>query len=441
MPHFKYNITVSGLRHGDFKDCLEELYSCVVGRRVILCVEPDNKGEKNAVRVKLGTKRVGYARSGECRECAYSLIASTGRPVMLGKVVGYDEENRYLFVELQSDDKLKIVHAEEKSELTNWTFDDRTLMPDEKESQVVEELYSLDLLFRESVVCHEDIEECLKFVEQNMWRDCSYEAKKQIEGLLSFASNLSNKDGWFEKIAKRLQYVIDYMGSPEVRKLQAQHILELAHCKEMDGLLHYYGERAKEAVGVLPKGLTDLFRQDGELFMGRMWYLQCDAKMWRALKTLLAIMVRLEDNAGEEASETLERQWILQWGGRNAEDAAVVKRMMSDYDIERRNPKLYNELAYMMKKSTHNDEVCVEPKILPLYNELLPIFLDDGAEVERFIKNVDGAKSTMVTDCVNRLLREGKILRSSSKGDLWQVLNKYKIYKPSKSNWNSQVNA
>lgn len=441
MPQFAYNITVTGLRHGDFKDCLEEFYSQVVGRRVVLCIEPDNRSEKNAVRVKLGTKRVGYARSGECRECAYSLIASTGRPVMLGRVVGYDKENRYLFVELQSDDKLKIVHTQEKSELTNWSFDDRTLMPDEKEAQVVEELYSLDLLFREDMVCHEEIEENLKFIEENMWRDCSHEAKKQIEGLLSLASNLSNTHSWFAKIAKRLQYVIDYMGSPEVRKLQAQHILELAHCKEMDGLLHYYGERAADVVNVLPKVLTDLFRQDGELFMGRMWYLQCSAKMWRALKTLLAIMVRLEDNAGEEASNSLERQWILQWGSRNASDAAVVKRMMSDYDIERRNPKLSSELAYMMKKSTQNNDVCVEPKLLPLYNDLLPIFLDDAAEVEKFVRNVDGAKSTMVTDYVNRLLREGKILRSSSKGDLWQILNKHKIYKPSKSNWNSQVNA
>lgn len=440
MPQFAYNITVTGLRHGDFKDCLEELYSHVVGRRVVLCIEPDNRSEKNAVRVKLGTKRVGYARSGECRECAYSLIASTGRPVMLGRVVGYDKENRYLFVELQSDDKLKIVHTQEKSELTNWSFDDRTLMPDEKEAQVVEELYSLDLLFREDMVCHEEIEESLKFIEENMWRDCSHEAKKQIEGLLSLASNLSNTHSWFAKIAKRLQYVIDYMGSPEVRKLQAQHILELAHCKEMDGLMHYYGERAADVVNVLPKVLTDLFRQDGELFMGRMWYLQCSAKMWRALKTLLAIMVRLEDNAGEETSNSLERQWILQWGSRNASDAAVVKRMMSDYEIERHNPKLYNELTYMMKKSTQ-DDVCVEPKLLPLYNDLLPIFLDDAAEVEKFVRNVDGAKSTMVTDYVNRLLREGKILRSSSKGDLWQILNKHKIYKPSKSNWNSQVNA
>jgi hypothetical protein len=354
--------------------------------------------------------------------------------------VGYDNENRYLFVELQSDDKPKIVHTQEKSELTNWSFDDRTLMPDEKEAQVVEELYSLDLLFREDMVCHEEIEESLKFIEENMWRDCSYEAKKQIEGLLSLASNLSNTHSWFAKIAKRLQYVIDYMGSPEVRKLQAQHILELAHCKEMDGLLHYYGERAADVVNVLPKVLTDLFRQDGELFMGRMWYLQCSAKMWRALKTLLAIMVRLEDNAGEEASNSLERQWILQWGSRNASDAAVVKRMMSDYDIERRNPKLSSELTYMMKKSTQ-DDVCVEPKLLPLYNDLLPIFLDDAAEVEKFVRNVDGAKSTMVTDYVNRLLREGKILRSSSNGDLWQILNKHKIYKPSKSNWNSQVNA
>ena len=72
--------------------------------------------------------------------------------------------------------------------------------------------------------------------------------------------------------------------------------------------------------------------------------------------------------------------------------------------------------------------------------ELLPIFKNSINEVKAFKRKIDGAKPTAVTQEVNRLLKEEKITKAGCKGDLWEVLHNYKLYKPSKSNWNQQVN-
>lgn len=75
-----------------------------------------------------------------------------------------------------------------------------------------------------------------------------------------------------------------------------------------------------------------------------------------------------------------------------------------------------------------------------IVRELLPIFKNSIENVKAFIKKIDAIKPTAVTQEVNRLLKEEKITKAGCKGDLWEVLNRYKLYKPSKSNWNQQVN-
>lgn len=76
-----------------------------------------------------------------------------------------------------------------------------------------------------------------------------------------------------------------------------------------------------------------------------------------------------------------------------------------------------------------------------IIKELMPIFKNSIENAKAFLKSIDGAKSTFVTSEVNRLLKEEKITRAGCKGELWKVLSHYKLYKPSESNWNQQVNA
>lgn len=85
--------------------------------------------------------------------------------------------------------------------------------------------------------------------------------------------------------------------------------------------------------------------------------------------------------------------------------------------------------------------VCeVQPEVT-LETELLSIFLNDIDEVRAFINAIDGARPTFVTSHVNNLLRLQKVTRAGCKRPLWEILHRYRLYKPSESNWNQQVNA
>ena len=90
--------------------------------------------------------------------------------------------------------------------------------------------------------------------------------------------------------------------------MQALQIIDKAHTDAMTLLLLHYGDAAKEAILQLPKELVTLFLKDGE-----------------ALNTLLSMMVRLKDNSGEDASTSIPREWLLQWGA-NQQDRPSGRR-------------------------------------------------------------------------------------------------------------------
>ena len=74
-----YRFAITGLRHHDFANRLDELYDKAMGKRMSISIEHDNPGEMDAVIVYWGRCFVGYVRSGTDREKACSLILSSGR--------------------------------------------------------------------------------------------------------------------------------------------------------------------------------------------------------------------------------------------------------------------------------------------------------------------------------------------------------------------------
>ena len=70
-----YKFIINGLRHHDFKDKLDELYEFAPGHRMSISIEHDNAHEEDAVIVYLGSKCVGYVRSGADRKkvCSHRL--------------------------------------------------------------------------------------------------------------------------------------------------------------------------------------------------------------------------------------------------------------------------------------------------------------------------------------------------------------------------------
>ena len=101
-------------------------------------------------------------------------------------------------------------------------------------------------------------------------------------------------------------------------------------------------------------------------------------------------------------------------------------------------------IAYQIAKEhcRKEEEVVGEaPAAFDIISELQVIFHNNREEAAAFIHRIDGAKSTFITEEVNRLLREEKITKAGCKRDLWQILHENKYYKYSESNWNRRVNA
>lgn len=349
MPNYRFPI--NGLRHHDFAGRLDDLYELAQGKRMSISIEHDNPGEVDAVIVYWGRKFVGYVRSGEDRERAASLIEQTGRGSLLGKIVDVDRDKRWLWLEIGSEQTLTDTVDERPNLLANWAFDGRMLPSDEEEVRLHTMLCNLEMVIEGQEPWDEDMEEWLQYAEQNLWRDISLETSGLMKHILMLLT--ASDDTQYRTAASRLQFAIDTMGSPEVRRLQAQQIIGKAQSKSMDLLLLHYAQSAKNEIRKLPEELLTLFLKDGEAFMGRMWYLHRPYKQIQAIKTLLAMMVRLKDDAGEDASQSIPKDWLIQWGAsqQDKRKAEVVQEIICTFELERTNPALARQMAEMLEKS------------------------------------------------------------------------------------------
>ena len=348
MPTYRFPI--NGIRHHDFRGRLDELYELAPGKRMSIAVEHDNPQEPDAVIVYWGKRWVGYVRSGEYRELAYSLIKASGRGSLLGRIVDVDKEKRWLWMEISTECRVTSTSEDKPNVLTNWSFDGEILPTDEEEQQLYTMLCNLLMVVEAREQWEEDTEEWLEFVEQNLWRDISCETSEQVKHLLEMLTAGSKEVGEYARAADRLQIAIDYMGSPEVRRLQAQQIIDKASSKDMDLLLLRYGQNVKDVIRKLPQELVSLFEKDGEVFMGRLWYLHRPYKQIQALKTLLSMMVRLKDDNGEEASSAISKHWLIQWGTnqKDRRKAEIVHEILSTFELESTNPEMAQKMSEMM---------------------------------------------------------------------------------------------
>ena len=74
-----YRFAITGLRHHDFANRLDELYDKAMGKRMSISIEHDNPGEMDAVIVYWGRCFVGYVRSGTDREKCHRDRSMTSR--------------------------------------------------------------------------------------------------------------------------------------------------------------------------------------------------------------------------------------------------------------------------------------------------------------------------------------------------------------------------
>lgn len=367
---------------------MDELYELAPGRRMSISIEHDNPLENDAVIVYLGKHFVGYVRSGSDRERACSIIKASGRGSLLGKIVGVDRDKRWLWMEITTQCQ-DVQQTESKPTVLNgWNFDGEVLPCDEAELRLHTMLCNLEMTVEGKEPWDEDMEQWLEYIEQNLWCDISLETSQQVSHTLGLLMDGSKTHPEYDLKADRLQFAIDAMGSPEVRLRQANQILQKANSKEMDLLLLHYGNKAKENIQKLPEALIPLFLEDGERFMGRLWYLHRPYGQVQAVKTLLAMMVRLRDEDRGKTSRSIPEQWLLAWAERqkDKEKAEVVQDIITSFELEQTNPKLALQVQQMLdgcNPVAQQTEVLREVATMPRtnYNTFSPgsVSLNAGA--------------------------------------------------------------
>ena len=348
MPNYK--LRINGLGYHDFKNRLDELYEHAPGRRMSISIEPDNVAEQNAVIVYWGKSFVGYVRSGEDRELALSLIQASGRAALLGKIVGIDRSNRWLWMEIQCQQELTPTIKCPSTILTDWHFEGKTLPLDEVEVRLHTMLCNLEMTIEEQEPWDEDMEQWLEYCEENLWLDISKEGSEHVSKILGLLTDNSYARQEYKIVANRLQMAVDRMGSPMARRRQAAQIIEKAHSSDMNVLLLHYGNTAKDCILQLPPTLVDLFLEDGEIFMGRLWYLHRPSKQIIAIKTLIAMMIRLKDDEAKKETPSIPEQWLLSWGTRQKDKtkAEVVQEIVGTFEMEKNNPELAQQIQLMI---------------------------------------------------------------------------------------------
>lgn len=369
MPDYK--LRINGLRHHDFQDRLDELYEHAPGHRMSISIEHDNVAEQDAVIVYWGKYFVGYVRSGEDRELALSLIQASERAIMLGRITGFDRDNRWLWMEISSQQEPTPTKNSPSTILTDWHFEGKTLRLDEAEERLHAMLCNLEMTVEQQEPWDEDMEQWLEYCEENLWLDISLETSEHVARILGLLTDGSNTHTEYKKAANRLQMAIDRMGSPETRRRQAEQIIKKAHSYDMNVLLLHYGDKAKESIRQLPQVLIDLFLEDGEIFMGRLWYLHRPTKQIQAIKTLLAMMIRLKDDEAKKPAPDIPEQWLIAWGTRQKDKvkAEVVKEIVSTFEMEKLKPMLISQMQEMtdgcnmpLQQTKLMEEIALQPR-------------------------------------------------------------------------------
>ena len=351
-----YKFPIIGLRHHDFANRLDELYDKSLGKRMAISIEHDNPGEMDAVIVYWGRCFVGYVRSAD-RGRVCSLILSSGRGSMFGKIVEVDRDHRVLWMEIVTDVEPHTVCLPTECLFANWDYVDKTLPLSIQEGQVHTMLDCLEMVVEDDEPWDHEMEEWLSAVEENLWCDISCETTQQITRIIEKMTNSPNYPQY--KTGKdRLQQALDHMGSPEVRRLQCQKIFSDAESADMLQLMCYYGDKAEDAVATLPSSFVMLFLRDGESVMGKLWYMHCSSKKIHAIMSLLAMKVHMMKNEQQPLEGSIPLQWLTNWTKEQQSNTAtaVMNKCVSDFELERTSPEIYNNLQALQQATRpHTD--------------------------------------------------------------------------------------
>jgi len=373
MP--KYYFHVVGFRHHAFKDRLEELYAQAEGNTMTLWIEEENKLQKNAVRVNLVDKFVGYVRRGYQCEMAEELMRKEQLGVV-GDVIDIDKKYRLITLEVESEFEVDIEGKERVDELGGWHYDGDLLCQEDDDITLKCMLTNLERCAVRISPVNEKLMGYINYIQDNLWRDAGIESQHQLERCIQlFTANRNKQEGYMD-IANRLASIATEANSPEKRQIQVDHLFELAHNNQVKGLIKELGEeKVKDIINGFPKFLLKLFENNPQEYVGKIWYIGCSYEKFRMLQTVMAMRIAMMDEGkypdinadevlmGEEKSLDCLSDVIEKYYNGSKKNLALIYCVLRDLKllVDKDNYRKFfellisrNILPWMTKKEFNN---------------------------------------------------------------------------------------
>lgn len=285
---------IVGLRHHYYRNTLRALYRSAVGKMVYINIDKLNVAEHNAVVAYLDGQCLGYVRTGNDRAMACAALEASEYGVLMCKVVRTDSEQREVWVELVVRDGLKACPGTDTDVLADWQYDGPTLAWDPDVQRLQNQAGALMAqLDAAPEAWMPDMETALRVVEECGWADLSGTMRQLLLDILQRLTALAARHESFGESARRVQYTLDYLCSPEWQEKRVEALSSLASSAMMGELQQTLGPAAIHAVKRLPRTLCALYDRNPYEAMARLCYLRKSALVTSQVLTVLALRQHL----------------------------------------------------------------------------------------------------------------------------------------------------
>jgi len=342
----KIRIDVVGLVHMDLRDCWKEYVSGAVGRLLTLQPEPENLKDPYAVRVREGSKNIGYVAVTDL-DVVHQALHGSNLQRLRGVVVKSNPEPPVLNVECEVEAIAWDYEPFDSRVYEGWKYDGLPLMP-----RKLEMMQDLTADLTDFLEAGESAKTILKlgeqFVEMNPY-DLSREmtrARYRIERLLSVREE-SELKGLAERLSREKGMIMSYANREKVARYLFLELPKRLQQRGLEGSHYTYSNRLDELQAQLqafPHHLYDKFLCDPVDFLREVYYNHVPRRLLFPLLSGIVLMilkgrVRIERwgrEGDKEPIREIESRREISLSGKVKQDdiKASIKEVLEKKDDE-----------------------------------------------------------------------------------------------------------
>ena len=343
-------LPIVGLYYHRFSERWDELRA-LEGEEVMLFVDTRNEYDTNAVAAYLGDRQLGYVHA-FFKQLAWHCFG--GEELLVAPLAEVLEEHDMVRVRVTVEEDWPLCGEPPDNPLAGVGLDGYAPL-DFGSPALTAMTALLDRMVARHDPCDEKMRAKVEFLRENGWRDISREERVMLSRIYD---NLSRDEvEGYGELSLELLKVLSRMGSKGTRKRLADTVAETAGSQAMDDLLSYLGDEAPKVAALLPEWVGRHYDRDAEQLMATLAYYQMPRANAQAVLTLLALRVRLREEADKRVSctQSFTDSCLVGWAKESNDKVKmeVVNSFLLEQNARRTNPELAEKLSTLKEERSN----------------------------------------------------------------------------------------